>query len=274
MLITPDISICTVVQDGDHTVSQLLDSVKRTADPAVVECIVVISGAVSDFAAALDHTYAEVKILENRAALGFSQARNQALRLATGRYFSFFDRDVIVEPQCLLRLCSFLDDHPETGMAVPRLTDANGSVLPSLRPFPSLLSILLKHSGLGAFFRDTPRLASLLNKEIRNETMPQETDWAVGSAVVFRRELIEEIGPPDGRYLPTYGDAEFCRRAKRAGWHIQLLPWAQAAHNVRERYNPFLVLDPDPLTALDRQRTDPAQLLDAARYLLTGLRKR
>lgn len=266
MRITPDLSICTAVQDGDHTISLLLDSIKKTADPVTVECIVVISGAVSNFGEALDKTYPEVKILENRGPLRLNQARNQALRLATGRYLSFFDRDIRVKPQCLLRLCAALDDHPATGIAAPRILDAGGGVLPSLRPLPSLLSMLIKYSGLAALFSDRHALRRFLVREAAEEAN-QDIGWPVGSALVFRRELLEEIGPPDEHYLQAYQEADFCRRARKAGWHIQLLIDALVEHNAPERYNPFFVLDPDPFPPARQRRVSPEQLLDALRYL-------
>ncbi len=196
MRIIPDISICTAVQDGDHTVSLLLDSIKKTADPVTVECIVVISGAVSDFGEALDRTYPEAKILENRGPLRLGQARNQALRLASGRYLSFFDRDMILKKQCLLRLCAVLDEHPATGVASPRILDSAGVVLPSLRPLPSLLSMVIKYSGLAALFPARRALTRLPGRGDR-ERLLQEIGWPVGSAMVLRRELLEEIGLPD-----------------------------------------------------------------------------
>lgn len=271
MRITPDISICTAVQDGDHTVSQLLDSIRKTADPVVVECIVVISGAVSDFGEALDKTYPEVKILENRGPLQIGQARNQALRLATGRYLSFFDRDVVCNPQCLLRLCAALDEYPATGIVAPRILDPDGAVLPSLRPLPSLLAMLIKYSGLAALFPANRSLSKFLVETTENSAM-QEIGWPVGSAMAFRRELLEEIGPPDDRYLYAYAEADFCRRAKKAGWRIHALPDALAEHNAPGRYDPFLVLDPDPFSAAGQRRANPEQLLDAIRYLLHSLR--
>lgn len=273
MMITPDISICTAVQDGDPAVSLLLDSIRKTADPVAVECIVVISGAVSDFGAALDRTYPEVKILENRGPLRLGPARNQALRLATGRYLSFFDRDMVLQPQCLLRLCAALDEHPATGVAAPRIFDPGGAVMPSFRPLPSLLSMLIKYSGLAALFPSRPVLTRFL-VEASGETPMQEIGWPVGSAMAFRREMLDEIGLPDECYLHVYAEADFCRRAKRAGWHVQAISGAMAEHNAPERYNPFRVLDPDPFPALGQHSSSPEQLLDAVRYLRSAFRNR
>jgi len=270
--ITPDISICTVVPAGDAEVENLFASARDTADPVAIETIAVINGEAQQQAARLDRLFPDAKILENRAPFRLAKALNQSLRLATGRYLSLWDHDAVLKPRCLLQLALFLDEHPETGIVVPCIEDGAGRVLPPVRSFPGPLALLLKHAGLASliskFFDRRPELPVP-----EAETDFVEIDWAVGSAMLVRREMLEEIGYFDERYLAAYADADFCRRAKRAGWHVAYIPAARVRHDRKERYEAERVLDADPLAPAGTLRTHPEQLLDAARFLLGAMKR-
>ena len=270
MHLYPDISICTVVPNGDDRVIALLASVREASDPVSIETAVVVNGDSSAFSRRLDSLFPQAKILENRSPVRNSRARNQALRLCTGRYLSLWDPDVVVRPQCLLQLALFLDEHPETGIVVPRIENSAGTDFLSVRSFPTLLSMLIKYSGLAFLF---PRLLSKPpdRPASSGKTPFFEVDWAIASAMVIRREVLEEIGYFDERYLAAYDDTDFCRRARKAGWHIAFLPGARVFHNNRDRYDATRILDLDPLSSGPSPRTHPEQLLDAARYLFGSL---
>lgn len=269
---SPDISICSVVPAGDASIEGLFASALDTADPVAIETIAVLNGDAPQLAARLDRLFPDAKILENRAPFRLARARNQALRLATGRYLSLWDHDAVLLPGCLLQLALFLDEHPETGIVVPCIEDSTGKVLPSARRFPGLLAMLCKYSGLASFgSRSSDRGPG--PTAFQTEAGFTEIDWAVGSAMVVRRETLEEIGFFDERYLAAYEDADFCRRAKRAGWHVAYIPAARVRHDKPARYKTDRVLDVDPLAPAGTLRTHPEQLLDAVRFLLDALKR-
>ncbi len=59
------------------------------------------------------------------------------------------------------------------------------------------------------------------------------TDVQVAPAVIFtRRDIINKIGGFDEIYFAVYEDADFCMRARKAGFRIVYTPFAIAYHNI------------------------------------------
>jgi GT2 family glycosyltransferase len=59
---------------------------------------------------------------------------------------------------------------------------------------------------------------------------PEDTDWVSFAAVMIRRETIERVGPLDEGFFMYFEDADYCRRARRAGWRVRFCPDARVVH--------------------------------------------
>jgi len=55
-------------------------------------------------------------------------------------------------------------------------------------------------------------------------------DWAVGAALLLRREAIDAIGGLDERFFMYVEDLEWCWRATKRGWEIWFEPRALVRH--------------------------------------------
>jgi GT2 family glycosyltransferase len=51
-----------------------------------------------------------------------------------------------------------------------------------------------------------------------------------GSCMLIRREIIDQIGYLDERFFAYQEDADFCYRARQAGWQVYYVPTAQIIH--------------------------------------------
>jgi GT2 family glycosyltransferase len=59
-----------------------------------------------------------------------------------------------------------------------------------------------------------------------------ETDYASGSCMLIKREVLEEIGFFDKKLFMYWEDSDFSQRAKRAGWRVLYVPQAKIWHKV------------------------------------------
>jgi N-acetylglucosaminyl-diphospho-decaprenol L-rhamnosyltransferase len=92
------------------------------------EVIVVDNASTDDTAAALRKAFPAVRVLRQVENLGFARAANIGARAGSGSRLFFVNSDCIVRPDSLGLLESFLDDHPDAAVAVPRLLLADGGV--------------------------------------------------------------------------------------------------------------------------------------------------
>lgn len=59
----------------------------------------------------------------------------------------------------------------------------------------------------------------------------REVDQPMGSALMVRREAINEVGLLDEQFYMYYEEVDWCYRIKRAGWKICFIPQAQMIHH-------------------------------------------
>ncbi len=208
MEITPDLSLCLVYSGQPEQLHGFLGALATTADPVAYQAIVVYRRDHPP-TAGLFRAFPAVLFLEEEAGATQAAALNQALRLATGRYLSFWADSLLLQPQSLYRLLVLLDDRPELGLAAPRLTAPDGTSLANAGPLPGL-------------FRRPP-----LPLPVGQET-PFPAAWLSDRALLFRREVLDDIGLLDPGFRVSYADADFCRRAAHAGWRLALYPAAVA----------------------------------------------
>lgn len=219
MDIEPDLTVCVVPGRNPAAVRNFLVSLYSHAAPVAIEVIVVDNHVMEKSGVLLDQEFPELIVLENSSPEDGCLSKTRAMQLAKGRYVSVWDEDLLVRPGCLKRLLDVLDETPEVGIAGPKIWSAAGTVLPSARTFAILFPMLLTSTALGKLFPHSSAIDNhLMRKWDHNDT--RDVDWVFGTCQVVRRDVLEEIGFPDARLEGHYGALEFCRRARRTGWHV------------------------------------------------------
>ena len=108
----PDISVIVCHHKGTF-VHKFVDSIKKSVG-VTYEIIIITS----------DEAFALEGITGCKTSFGPpmpAEKRNVGYRLSTGKYLAFFDDDVEVDPDCLLKFKEFLDAHPTFGMVYGKL---------------------------------------------------------------------------------------------------------------------------------------------------------
>lgn len=214
----PEISVLIPAYNGAHWLPETLGRLSAAAGGVSFEAI-VIDNASSDGTASAARTAPATRLLSNTRNLGFSRAVNQAAKASHGETLALINQDLYLEPGSLKAMHEFLSSKP--AIAGGALVFANGSPQPSFGPFPTLFGTLwrlLLPRGMRKYdLRSAPNGVRL-------------TDWMTGAFLAFPRALFDKIGGFDEDFFMYYEDADFCLRARRAGFPSYFLPSAKAVH--------------------------------------------
>jgi GT2 family glycosyltransferase len=171
------------------------------------------------------------RVAENR---GWVDALNRILPQASGRFVVIMHPDVTVADGCIDTLRSFLELHPQAGVAGPDLVYPDGKSNAIRLQFPCI-SV------------EARRLANIIcqivcnRRPLRDELLwdhasDTATDMVMSVLMMFRREALAQIGPVDPRLWTYYANDWLCGRARALGWTCHYVAAAQATH--WERYSP------------------------------------
>ncbi len=137
--------------------------------------------------------------------------------------------DVRLTPGCVPALLDALRE-PGVGIAVPRLLDARGDVIESMRRAPTLVRGFAD-AVLGASARraDLGALGEVVTDERRYRSAA-DTEWAEGSTQLISAECWRSCGGWDESFFLYSEEADFHLRAGDAGLRIRYAPTATAIH--------------------------------------------
>jgi GT2 family glycosyltransferase len=160
--------------------------------------------------------------------LGFAAGANTLLARSTAPWFFLLNPDAWPATRAIATLVATAETRPRAAAVVPRLENPDGSLQHSTHPFPSVgiaSAILVGQRRLGRARAERLQLegAWLHDK-------PRPVDWAIGAAMLLRREAIDDIGGFDERFFMYVEDLEWCWRAHRHGWEIFFEPGAVVTH--------------------------------------------
>lgn len=197
------------------------------------EIIYVDNGSKDGTLSHVRRQFPQVNLVENRKNLGVSKARNQGIRIAKGKYIWILDSDTVVNSAAIQEMLLYMDKHANVGICACRQEDKDGNVQNSYRPFPSI-SQKMKSALHHIFLKfNISVYGNLTNPyKIINE-QPVEVDYVIGACQMIRKELFETIGLLDEKIFYGPEDADFCLRAKRAGWKTVYLPCIHIIHHYK-----------------------------------------
>lgn len=132
---------------------------------------------------------------------GFPTACNKGLKLASGDALLLLNNDVIVSRNWLKNMQRCLYSRRDIGLVGPLTNYASGRQQIDM-PYTNLEEMSLQ-----------------LNEP--DSTKWQRVDRIVGLCMLFKRELMEDIGLLDERFSPGhYEDDDYCMRARNAGYRL------------------------------------------------------
>jgi len=166
--------------------------------------------------------------LPSGSNVGYGRAANLGARHAGSDAVLVCNPDVLVRPGAVMALVSALEVDPSVGIVGPRLLNADGTIYPSARSFPSLVDAV-GHGLLGLVWADNPfsRRYKLLDWDHADERF---VDWVSGACLLVRRRAWDEIGGFDPSFFMYMEDVDLCWRARRAGWGVRYQPAGEVIH--------------------------------------------
>ena len=182
-----------------------------------------------------------VSLIESGENAGFARASNLGIAAGSAPYVLALNPDTELRENTLGTLLELMEEHPEVGIAGPRLEQPDGTFdHASRRSFPTLLGALGHFSGIGRRLEGGP-LAQYRAPEVERGPV----DAVNGAFMLIRREALDRVGAFDEGYWMYMEDLDLCFRFKEAGWVTWYEPSVKAVHvkgGSAGRRSPRLVL--------------------------------
>ncbi len=128
-----DVSVIVVNWNTKALLHDCLKSIYEQGGEIDFEVIIIDNASTDDSAEMVKKNFQRVTLVENSDNLGFARANNIGIQASKGRYVCLVNSDVIVLEDCIKNLKSFMDEHPTTGMAGPRILNPDHTLQPSCR---------------------------------------------------------------------------------------------------------------------------------------------
>jgi hypothetical protein len=169
---------------------------------------------------------APVRLVRSPTNSGFSGGHNQGMAAVPAAYYLVLNSDTVLRPGFMARILDEARSHSEAGFIAPRLEGEDGTVQNSCFRFPGPLSEFIRGANTGP----VTRALKAYDVSLGPAPEPAEIDWASFACILLNGTMVREIGPMDEDFFLYFEDAEYCLRARRAGWRVHYCPDAAAVH--------------------------------------------
>ena len=225
----PILSVCIVTYHTKDLLRDCLNSLIENTQQSY-EIIVVDNGSADGIDEMLSKEFPQVVLSINNKNLGYTIPMNQALKHARGGYLMQLNPDTLILPKALDELVRFMDQNREIGICGPKVLNRDRTLQKSCRRGePTPWAVLTYFLGLSICFPHS-KLFGQYQLSYMDENDIHPVAGVSGSCMIIRREVLEQIGYLDEQFFAYQEDADFCRRAREAGWQVYYYPNSQIIH--------------------------------------------
>jgi len=229
-----DLSIISVSYNTRELLRECLRSIFASRGDFTYEILVVDNRSSDGSPEMVGTEYPQVRVMISPVDGGYAYANNLGLRQSSGRYILLLNPDTVLPADALSQMLSFMEEHPEVGVAGPKLVRADGSLdLACRRSFPTPLVSFYQMTGLSRILPGSPRFGRY-NLTYLDPDETAEVDSVVGAFMMVRRQAMEQAGLLDESFFMYGEDLDWAFRIKEKGWKIYYYPKVQVLHYKRE----------------------------------------
>lgn len=224
-----EVAVVVVTYDSAALVADLIASLPAGLDGVPWRLVVVDNASCDTTLVAVREAAPEAVVVAMESNAGYAAGINAGVaRAGAARALLVLNPDVRLMPGCVPALLAALD-RPGVGVAVPRLLDGEGALVPSMRREPTLLravaDAVLGAGRAGRF----PLLGEVVTQEAEYDR-EQPTDWAEGSTQLIAAECWRRCGPWDESFFLYSEETDFHLRVRDHGFTTHYVPTAVAVH--------------------------------------------
>jgi N-acetylglucosaminyl-diphospho-decaprenol L-rhamnosyltransferase len=233
---SPALSVIVVSADSGPSLRDCVNSVLACTTP--LELLLIDNASSDGIPQALERARENdprLKVIYNRANLGFGPAINRAAVQARGQVFLILNPDCLLEQSALQRLLSVLDAERKVGLVGAVVCDARGVPDPaSYRRDPIMqrsLATLFNRGGEGVN----------VTGEMPDHVV--EAEAVSGAVMMMPRRVFEWLNGFDEKYFLHCEDLDMCRRVRDGGWRVLLAGDVHVLHGKggSSRHRPVFV---------------------------------
>jgi GT2 family glycosyltransferase len=223
----PDLAVIVVSHDQERWLPRCLSTLLEHVEGLSLDLVVVDNGATGAARELVERDFPQARAIasENR---GFAHACNLAASTCDAAWLLFLNPDTEVLEGSLAELVAGLTG--TVGIAGVRQVDERGSLIPTMRQFPSASRAVGDSLGLERLPRRPDWLGE---RDLRVERYDREFegDWTIGSFMLVRREAFDAVGGFDERFFLYSEEVDLCLRVRRAGWKVVHNPAVTILHH-------------------------------------------
>ncbi len=228
-LVADRVAVVAVSYNSASDLAGLISTLAEGLAGVEWELVVADNGSTDESVDVVRRVAPYATVVEMGRNAGYAAGVNAAVA-ASGPHAAVLvlNADVRLDPGCVTPLLSALR-RPGTGIAVPRLRDRQGQLIPSQRREPTIRRTITaavlgaqragRHAGWGEVITDR---AAYERDGV--------TDWAEGSTQLISSECWSSIGPWDESYFLYSEETDFDLRARDAGFATRYVAQAGAVH--------------------------------------------
>ncbi len=231
-----DLGIVVVSYNTRRLTADCLDSVYRAlaAFPLDAHVWVVDNASTDGSAQMIRERFPQATLVASEENLGFARGTNLGLeRMAAEadapRYALLLNPDTLVAEDALSLMVTFLDEHPEAGVAGAQLQYGDGSFQHGAFHFPTLWMAFFDFWMIHHRLLDS-RLNGRYPRRLYAAGEPFPIDHPLGAALMIRWETVRQVGMLDPEFFMYCEEIDWCIRVKKAGWRIYCVPQARITH--------------------------------------------
>ena len=232
---------CSVVilnWNGEHTLRQFLPSVIQYTQLPNVEIVVADNGSTD---ASLDYLRTQpVRVITLEQNYGFAEGYNRAIAQVDAEYTVLLNSDVEVTPHWLDKMLEYMDAHPETLAAQPKVLSWHSKQKFDKGEVPA---IRFEHAGAAGGMMDMlgypycrGRLMTYLEEDYGQYDNLAPIFWATGACLLIRTHIYKELGGLDANFFAHQEEIDLCWRIHNryrlsdSGASIILYPYSTVYH--------------------------------------------
>lgn len=233
-----DLSICTVTYDNRKTdLEKCLTSIYENVQDISFEIIVVDNASTDETIKMIEEYFPDVHIIKNAQNIGYAPAMNQAWLKSSGKYIMTLSSDAELLPGAVDRMIKFLEEHKDVGVVGPKTYDANGKIVSTCHSHRFMLSTIGNLFLITDVIKQHPWMSKILRclggKSFgfsKDYDISEEVRVLDGGCLLFRRELINNIGLLDDKIFIGPDDYDWCYRVRKAGYKLWYLAESEIIH--------------------------------------------